>query len=129
VKLNMDAVIASNFSTLVVIARDSNGNILKAWAKRSSHRSLQVEACPILWALKLAVEETFLRILVEGDAKICFDAIQGESFVPWSISSIVSNINEFRKAFVFCDFCWVGREANFVNHSLTSDLFPLKFKL
>ena len=74
-KLNVDAVIASNFSTPAVMARDSNGNILKAWAKRSTHRSLQAEACPILWAPKLAVEETFHHVLVEGDAKICFDAI------------------------------------------------------
>jgi ribonuclease HI len=119
VKLNVDAAIASDFSTLAVIARDSNGNILKAWAKRSSHSDpLQAETCAILWALKLAAEESFLHILVEGDSKISFDAIQGESTVPWSISSIVSNVIELRKVFVSCDFCWVGREANFVAHSL-----------
>ena len=82
-KLNVDAAIASNFSTLAVIARDSNENILKAWAKRSSHSDpLQAETYAILWALKLAAEESFLRILVEGDAKICLDAIHGESSAP-----------------------------------------------
>ena len=79
----MDAAIVSNFSTLAVIAHDSNGNILKAWTKRSSHSDpLQAEAGATLWALKLADEESFLRILVEGDAKICFDAIHGESSTP-----------------------------------------------
>uniref|UniRef100_A0A2N9EYL8 Reverse transcriptase domain-containing protein n=1 Tax=Fagus sylvatica TaxID=28930 RepID=A0A2N9EYL8_FAGSY len=82
VKLNVDAAIASDFSTLAVIARDSNGNILKAWAKRSSHSDpLQAETCAILWALKLAAEESFLHILVEGDSKISFDAIQGKQIL------------------------------------------------
>uniref|UniRef100_A0A2N9IUZ3 Reverse transcriptase zinc-binding domain-containing protein n=1 Tax=Fagus sylvatica TaxID=28930 RepID=A0A2N9IUZ3_FAGSY len=52
-------------------------------AKRSSHSDpLQAETYAILWALKLAAEESFLRILVEGDAKICLDAIHGESSAP-----------------------------------------------
>ena len=46
--------------------------------------TLPAEVSTIFWALKLATEEVFHDILVEGDGKICFDAIQEENFVPWS---------------------------------------------
>ena len=75
--------------------------------------------------MAILLKESFLQILVDGDSKISFDAIQGESTVPWFISNIVSNVIELRKVFVSCDFCWVGREANFVAHSLAK--FAISF--
>ena len=38
----------------------------------------QAKATTILWALNLAISENWCNIIVEGDAKICFDALSKE---------------------------------------------------
>ena len=76
-------------------------------------------AAAILWVVKLATSEKFDRIIIEGDAKVCFDAFNGESIAnPWVISSVISNILVLSKTFISYCFCWVRREANEVAHSL-----------
>uniref|UniRef100_A0A2N9GNN9 Reverse transcriptase domain-containing protein n=1 Tax=Fagus sylvatica TaxID=28930 RepID=A0A2N9GNN9_FAGSY len=70
VKLNVDAAILRNHSTLAVIARNDKGEVLKAWAKQSKCCDpLQAETSAILWALQLAASESFMHIIIEGDAK------------------------------------------------------------
>jgi ribonuclease HI len=77
------------------------------------------EAAAILWAVELATLEKFDSIIVNGDAKVCLDALNGESIDnPWVISSVISNILVLSKTFASCCFCWVRREANEVAHSL-----------
>jgi hypothetical protein len=56
---------------------------------------------------------------VEGDAKICIEAITDEAcFIPWKILSLVNNIKCLALDFDSCSFCWVHRDANDVAHSL-----------
>uniref|UniRef100_A0A2N9H629 Reverse transcriptase domain-containing protein n=1 Tax=Fagus sylvatica TaxID=28930 RepID=A0A2N9H629_FAGSY len=70
VKLNVDAAILRNHSTLAVIARNDKGEVLKAWAKQSKCCDpLQAETSAVLWALQLAASESFMHIIIEGDAK------------------------------------------------------------
>ena len=64
-----------------------------------------VDAAAILWALEIAQTEEFLHIIVEGDAKICLDAIMEElSSCPWRIRPLISNIKCLALNFVFCHF-------------------------
>jgi ribonuclease HI len=46
---------------------------------------LKAETHVVLCALELALLEDFQAIIIEGDAKLCFDAIEDESNAPWSI--------------------------------------------
>ncbi len=79
---------------------------------------LKAETHVVLWALELALMEDFHHIVIEGDAKLCFDAIGDKSVTPWSIGSLIDNIGERSKLFFSCSFCWVRREANFVAHAI-----------
>ncbi len=77
------------------------------------------EASVIPWALKIAQIEQFLDIIVEGDAKICFDPIhEGVDVAPWRIKSLISNVNCLALCFAFCSFCWVKCDANGLTHIL-----------
>uniref|UniRef100_A0A2N9GBE2 RNase H type-1 domain-containing protein n=2 Tax=Fagus sylvatica TaxID=28930 RepID=A0A2N9GBE2_FAGSY len=94
VKLNVDATIFSDKCWLAVVARDDRGNIVKYWSKAiPPNEPVVAEANAILWAIQIAKEEDFKDIIVEGDAKIYFDVLNGnvgESL--WSISSLCRDI-------------------------------------
>jgi hypothetical protein len=106
VKLNVDVAISKDFFTLAIIAHDDKGQILKASAKEHLiYEPLQTEALAILWALELVEAEKFDRIIVEGDAKTCYDILNGESLaVNRSISSVINNIVTYSVWLGRCDF-------------------------
>ncbi len=103
-----------------MVARDENGQILNAWAKEHIPCDpLQAEAAALFWTVQLAIEKDFKHVIIEGDSKICIDALNGNlNSVNWSISSIVCNISELCKYFSSYSFFWTRREANGVAHSL-----------
>ena len=80
--------------------------------------SLQVEAAAILWAVQIALEKNWVWIIVERDAKICFDSLASMSSngnqVDWSISSFIRDSLEISKSFLSCNFCWIGSVCNVV---------------
>jgi ribonuclease HI len=111
-----------------VVARDENGQILNAWAKEHILCDpLQVEAAALFWAVQLATEKDFKHVIIEGDSKICIDALNGNlNTVNWSISSLICNISELCKYFSSCSFFWTRREANGVAHSLAKAASSLR---
>ena len=49
IKLNVDAAVSENVTTLAVVARNKNGEVLKVWAKMHEWCSpLQAEAAAVL---------------------------------------------------------------------------------
>ena len=74
----------------------------------------------------LAKDDHHQRIIVEGDAKLCFDAIHDESFAPWIISTLISNICNVSKDFISCKFQWVKRDANAVAHAMAKHASLIK---
>jgi hypothetical protein len=120
IKLNVDAAISNSSSTIAVVARNSEGFLLKSWAKAiASVDPCVAEAAALAWAMELAVEEQYLDIVVEGDAKVCIDAILGfPTNTPWKIYTFIANISSLVSLFHSCCFCWVGREANQMAHCL-----------
>ena len=73
----------------------------------------------ILWAVQIAKSENFHSVIMEGDAKVCFDALNGDlENRSWAIASQCSDMIELSKEFVSCNFCQIKRDANFVAHSL-----------
>ena len=64
---------SENATTLVVVARNKNGEVLKVWAKRHEWCSpMQAEAVAVYWAIQLAQKEKWQHIIIEEDAKSCF---------------------------------------------------------
>jgi hypothetical protein len=56
---------------------------------------------------------------VEGDSKICFDALNGaDDSWPWKIDTFVFYSKLLSLEFSSCCFCWVRREANNVVYTL-----------
>ena len=102
VKLNVDVAVQKDFTTLVFVAWNEVGDVIKGWAKvYEICDPVQVEATSILWALQIAKAEYMERIQGEGDAKSCFDAIkEGCSIIAWTIQSIICDVVEFSK--IFC---------------------------
>uniref|UniRef100_A0A2N9GKM5 RNase H type-1 domain-containing protein n=1 Tax=Fagus sylvatica TaxID=28930 RepID=A0A2N9GKM5_FAGSY len=93
IKLNVHAAISKDFLILAVVARNANGEIIKAWAKvHFASNALQAEAAAILWALELTNSEKFPCIIVEGDSKICCDALNNkDSEAAWREANEVAH--------------------------------------
>ena len=54
---------------------------------------------------------------MDSDAKPCMNA--GSESSSWNITTILSNVLEFRKVFFFsCSFKWVNRDVNGVTHAM-----------
>ena len=62
------------------------------------------------------IVEKWDRIIVEGDAKICIDALVAMSSkgkqVHRSISTLIRNSLEITKNFLSRKFCWISRDCN-----------------
>ena len=120
VKLNVDAACSSNSSWLAVVARDDQGSILKGWTKVfRSCKAVVTKAKAILWAVQIEKSENFQSVIIKGDAKVCFDAINGDlEKCSWAIAFQCNDMVVLSKKFESCTFCWIKRDANFVAHSL-----------
>ncbi|XP_065626172.1 uncharacterized protein LOC136066187 [Quercus suber] len=118
IKLNVDAAVGPTFTALAVIARDHTGVPIKLWAKKYiSCLPIQAEAASVLWAINLATAEGWMKIIIEGDSKICLDALSAkDSLPPWNISNIVSDVFSICKSFISVSFAWVRRDCNMAAH-------------
>ena len=69
----------------------------------------------IFWALQLTKIADLLTIIMESDAKICFDALNlGLLNFEWSTSVPLNNVVEISRCFDCCAFYCVRREAKSV---------------
>lgn len=127
IKLNVDATWKKQHSSIAVIAKDSKGDILGAWAKEQDMRdATSAKAAAIKWALELTQLHEFSYVMVERDAKVCIDALLGiEESTNWSILALCYDIKFLALNFVNCDFVWAKREANSVAHELAKLVSPL----
>ena len=128
IKLNVDVAVSQAFTSLAVVARNEFGEVLKVWAKiHDLCTPTQAEATAIMWALNLAAAENWCNIIVEGDLKICFDALsKAEEPSDWSISSIIHNAAGMSVSFDKCEFCWVKRSLNSAAHLAAEYAVSLK---
>ena len=116
------------FTSLVVVARNEFSEVLKVWTKIHDLCSpTQAEAVAIQWALILAKDENWSNIIVEGDSKICPDALSNaEDPSDWSISSITQDTVVLSTFFDNCKFYWVRRSMNSAAHSAAKYVAALK---
>ena len=114
IKLSVDAALTLSKASIAVVACNSEGFILKAWAKDfNSIDSLFAEAGAIVWALELDVAERFDKVIIESDAKGCVDDLEcppNEGCLQ--IRNFSSRSLELFTCFSSCNVQWVRREAN-----------------
>ena len=61
---------------------------------------------------------------MESDAKVCIDAMLGDSDeANWNISTLCTDIYHIALDFVNCVFVWTKREANMVAHEFAKFVF------
>ena len=101
-----------------MVARDHSGTPIKTWIKPYCKcPPAQAEVAAVLWAAKLAVAEGWMKVMIEGDAKECFDALFDPGHQPsWVISNFVCDILPFSRAFCYVSFVWVRRACNSAAH-------------
>jgi ribonuclease HI len=119
IKINVDAAVSQSRTTLAAVARNDKGEVLGIWAKADCVEEHEVaEAKAVLWALQMAMEEDYSRVIVEGDAKGIMDPLQQPlNPVNWTISSILGDVHSIAAYFLNCNSQWIRRGGN--NFALT----------
>ena len=83
----------------------------------------------IFWALQLTQIADLHTNIMEGDAKICFDALNlGLLNFEWSTSVPLNDVVEISRCFDSCAFCWVRREAKCLRIGLLPFVLPMVLK-
>ena len=76
VKINVDATIGPNHSSLALVARAWRGDLVFSCSQKAKTTfPLQVEAGVMRWAISLATKLEADNVIIETDSKICHDAI------------------------------------------------------
>ncbi|XP_030970070.1 uncharacterized protein LOC115990375 [Quercus lobata] len=112
IKINFDAAIREEKTTVSVVGRDANGNLLLAWSEQfESENSLLGEARVAWFAMKCAMNEGFQNIILEGDAWNVIESLKKSDITPhWSIKSILEHIVFFVNSFSNVEFSFVHRK-------------------
>jgi ribonuclease HI len=120
VKLNCDAAVGSDFSSIVVVARNWRGTVVLAISKKfNTTIPLQAEAEALYWAANIAVELGVVRVFIESDSKSCVDCVNGSDIgCLWRIHTTISQITSFLSSHPAWSIGWVRREANQAAHFL-----------
>jgi hypothetical protein len=57
---------------------------------------------------EIAKEANYQNVIIEGDAKVCLDALSGDtSTYPWKIKTLCLNALDVTSCFSFFSFNWV----------------------
>jgi hypothetical protein len=93
IKINVDAALTPEAACIAAVTRNHNGNITRVWAKKINFLDPAIaEATAFNWALNLAIQEGFERVIVESDAKNCIEDLScsPEAFT-WRFNSLSSH--------------------------------------
>ena len=117
-KINCDAAIGKDYSVIAAVARDWRGALVFALSKKANTNvPLQVEAKALLWSVQLARSFNGIKVVIEGDSKMCIEALRTQNVDgPWRISSYLTEICRLTSLLSDCSFTWVRREGNHAAH-------------
>lgn len=122
IKINVDAAIKINEDRfgLGVVARDSDGCVVLAAAK-TSWLLVSVERAELSafqWAVELALEYKWAKVVFEGNAQVVVKALQGSISRSFHSQIVVDNVRSAVSSLDCLSFLFCFREANFVAHHL-----------
>ena len=93
--------------------------------KANTNVPFQAKAEVLLWFVQLTGSFTGKKVVIEGDSKMCIEALRTRNLdVPWRISSCLTEICRLTSLLFDCSFIWVRREANCAAHELAT--WPLQ---
>ena len=120
IKLNFDAAIREEKTIVVVLGRDTAGNLVLARSEQfESGNSLLGEARATWYVMRCAVNEGFQNIILEGDAWNVIEPLKKLDVTPHlSIKSILQDILFFVHRFSNVEFSFVHRMDNVSAHLL-----------
>ena len=118
IKLNFDAAICEEKTTVAVVGRDIVGNLLLAWLEQfESGNSLLGETRAAWCAIRCAMNEAFQNIFLKGDAWNVIEPLKKSDVAPhWSIRSIFEDILYFVNCFSNVEFSFVHRKGKLFAH-------------
>ena len=119
-KLNFDAAIRENKTSVAVVGRDNHGGVVLAWTDILDPRSpLWNEAKAAYAAINQVVETGLKRVIIEGDAWNVITPLKDKkSSSQWTIDVILQNILALCNLFDDVSFSFVKREGNSSTHLL-----------
>ena len=120
IKLNFDAAIREGKTSVAIVGRDQEGNVVTTWAEQRCPGSpLSGEANATLLAIQRAADAGFKNVVIKGDARNVIEPLRNQETVPhWSIKSMVEDILYFAKGFDNVNFSFICREGNEAAHLL-----------
>ncbi|XP_026384232.1 uncharacterized protein LOC113279780 [Papaver somniferum] len=130
IKVNVDASWRNIGSSCVLVARNDLGKFICAKSDTGDIQSpLAAEASGFLLAMTMAYEMKFKKIIIEGDAKMMIQALNGGlSRIPWRIIRVMWTrlgrlLRKIVDKFDQVQFSSIRREANEVAHRLAAYAF------
>nr|XP_023870351.1 uncharacterized protein LOC111982965 [Quercus suber] len=120
VKLNFDAAIRENKTSIAVVGRDNHGRVVLAWTDiLDPGGPLWGEAKAAYVAVNKAVESGFKKVIIEGDAWNVIDPLKDKkSSSEWTIDVRLQNILALCNLFEDVSFSFVKRAGNSSAHLL-----------
>ena len=103
IKLNFDATIREEKTTIAFVSRDSMGNTLQAWFDQFIPSSPLVGEARATWnAIKLLASKGYKNIILEGDAWNFIEPFRNADVYPHWSNKILCDDMVFCKAFYPC---------------------------
>ena len=108
------------FAGLGVVIRDCRGNVLAALSQKIALPQYveMAKALATKWAVQLATEMSFLRVMVKGDCKRVVQALQAHGRSLTLYGHVIVDARRIGATLQICSFHHVLREGNSLAHSL-----------
>ena len=120
IKVNSDADVGKNWSSVAVVARDWRREVVFAYSKKvNTTIPLQAKAEGVLWAVQLSKFHGMDNVIFKSDSKMCMDAIASSNgSCPWLILNCILDLSGLSSCFSNLSFVWINSEANSTSHCL-----------
>nr|XP_048325896.1 uncharacterized protein LOC125421310 [Ziziphus jujuba var. spinosa] len=119
IKINSDASVGHGNASLGLVVRDHFRKVLKVQVLRE-HIDIPeaAEAAAILRAVKLALEEGFLNLCCESDAKLIIQSLKNSDKCcnHWTAIGFIHKILDLCPYFESICFSWTPRQSNTLAH-------------
>ncbi|GJR48891.1 pol polyprotein [Tanacetum coccineum] len=123
VKLNCDGAFKWNQGAVGIVARDCEGSLLLCLGERWHTSSvLATELIALRTACSLAMTKGWYGAIIESDSQLAISLASSDSDPPWSLATIVSNINDWASQ-LHLRFSWIPRTCNRVAHIVAGVAF------